>query len=172
MFTANGRAVVVCVVAVGLSGVLGGAVGTWIVDHERPTEDDVRAAAHSLVPPGFTVTSEQLDAYKAYSFFGDKRYEVDVEVATGGRVDRLPAFSEQTRRAGWRTGGTGSSSFERDGIDGDYRVMGEESIVAVATRQVEPSRWPIATFAVSSAAVVGLGICLAWILVPGLRRRW
>ena len=174
MFRSKGAAVTASVVAVVLAAVLGLSVGNWIVDRKHPTKGDVRAAAHSLVPPGFTVTSEKLDAYLAYSFFGDKLYEVDVEAeGVGTREQRMAAFREQALQSGWQPGTTDGAPYTRDGISGRFDVNADVTLnmTAAATRNVEPSYRLAVVLMAASAAVVGLGICLAWLLVPRRRRR-
>ena len=156
--------------------VLGWYVGGWVVSRTPPTEGDVRSAARSLVPSGFTVVSEKLDADEAGDvWFLEQPYAVELDVEGGGTPeDRRTAFRQQALAEGWETGEAGASDsadllrLERGDLRGSVIVGGEGGLSkVVAARQAEPSLWPMPL-----CAVVGgvLGLALCWVGRLLLRR--
>ncbi len=166
--------VVVGIVLVGLATFLGASVGTQVIHGTHPTKADVRAAAHSLAPPGYTVTSERLNAYEGTgAWFATASYAVAIDVEGGGPLeDRVAAFHRQAMSEGWRVGedaGVGPSFIrfdERAGILASVAVGGEGSVGdeggvsnIQAFRLKEPSIGPFFAFA-GIGALVGLAIAL------------
>jgi len=141
-------------------------VGTRVIASTHPTKADVRAAAHSLVPPGYAVTAEKLNAYEGTGvWFGQSAYAVDLEVEGAGSPDPVSDFHRQAMAEGWQVGtdaGVGSSfiRFERPGILAAVTVGGEGGLSLVgAFRLKEPSLGPFFALA-GIGALVGLAIAL------------
>ena len=136
----------------------------------HPTKADVRAAAHSLAPPGYTVTSERLNAYEGTgAWFATASYAVDSTSKAAARSRtgcRLPPAGDERGLAGREDAGRAvlHPSVERPGsasVAAGRGSIGEEGGVSSiqAFRLKEPSIGPFFAFA-GIGALVGLAIAL------------
>ncbi len=153
--------------AVVVAGVLGACLGWWAVRFVPPTTSEVRAAAQSLVPPGFTIKSSSAGYLSGPPTRGP--YGVGIEMESAGTVDeRVQAVRAQARAKAWKTVSTENFpnavtlSFERKGIDAqvDVRLSSTSSFVGTS-RQSEPD-WRLKLLCASGAAALTMGL---WLLV-------
>jgi len=79
----------------------GACAGWWLVRFVPPTNGDVREAASSLAPPGFTITESSAGYRGGYPVRGP--YGASIRLAGGGTVEeRVVAVQAQTAAQGWR----------------------------------------------------------------------